>query len=278
MPSSGAQSVFMNDLITDAETGQVTLEAAQLYERFFVPALFDQWPRQLLELAGVGVGDQVLDVACGTGVLARAAQTRVGPTGTVTGLDINEGMLAVASREEPGVTWVPGRAEALPMNDATFDEVLCQFGLMFFADRGSAVGEMARVARPGGRVCVATWAELAESPGYSALVELLDDLVGREPADALAAPFVVGTEDELRAVMSTAFDQVVVHRLEGRARFPSIDDWVATDVRAWTLRDMIDDRQLEELRAAANMRLGGFCEPGGRVAFDAPALVAVASR
>jgi ubiquinone/menaquinone biosynthesis C-methylase UbiE len=195
----------------------------------------------------------------------------------VTGLDLNEGMLAIATREEPAVTWVPGAAESLPMADATFDRVLCQFGLMFFADREAAVREMARVTRTGGRVCVATWAGLAESPGYAALTDLLEELFGREPAEALGAPFSVGTEAELRAAMSAAFDQVAVQRLEGSARFPSIDDWVATDVRAWTLRDMLDDRQFEELRAAAQVRLREFCDADGRVGFAAPALVALAS-
>lgn len=267
----------MNDLVNDAAKGQISAEAAALYERLFVPALFDQWPGQLLELAGVGVGDRVLDVACGTGVLARAAIARVGPTGSVTGLDLNEAMLAVAAGEAPHITWVPAPAESLPMSDASFDKVLCQFGLMFFADRETALREMARVTRPGGRVCVATWAGLSETPGYAAMSELLADLLGREPAEALAAPFSIGTESALRAVMCAAFDPVEVRRLEGRARFPSIDDWVATDVRAWTLRELIDDQQFEELRAAARVRLHEFCDAEGRVSFDAPALVAVAS-
>jgi SAM-dependent methyltransferase len=195
----------------------------------------------------------------------------------VTGLDLNAGMLAVAAQAEPDITWVSGPAEALPMPDDSFDQAFCQFGLMFFSDRQAAVREMARVTRAGGQVCVATWARLAESPGYATLTQLLEDLFGREPAEALAAPFTIGTESELRTVMGARFDQVDVHRLAGRARFPSIDDWVATDVRAWTLRDMLDDRQFEDLRAAAQVRLREFCDADGRVAFDAPALVALAS-
>ena len=263
--------------MNDVDTGQVSPEAAELYEQFFVPALFDQWPDRLLDLAGVGVGDRVLDIACGTGVLARAARSRVTPTGSVTGLDINEGMLTVATRTDPGVTWVPGRAEELPIPDATFDHVFSQFGLMFFSEPRTAVAEMARVARPGGRVCVATWAALAESPGYTALVELLEELFGHESAGALAAPFSVGTPAELEAVMSAAFDRVAVHRLEGWARFPSIDAWVTTDVRAWTLAELVDDRQLDELLAAARIRLREFSDSAGRVRFEAPALVALAS-
>jgi ubiquinone/menaquinone biosynthesis C-methylase UbiE len=252
------------DAMNDAMTGQVSPEAAELYERFFVPALFDQWPSQLLDLAGVSLGDEVLDIACGTGVLARAAKPRVGPTGFVCGLDLNAGMLSVAARAEPGVSWVPGRAESLPMPDNSFNRVCCQFGLMFFSDRQAAVGEMARVVRAGGSVCVATWAGLSETPGYAAMVELLDDLFGPEPARALAAPYSIGTPSALSDAISTGF-----------ARFPSIDAWVSTDVHAWTLRDMLDNDQFGELCAPARIRLREFCDPSGLVTFPAPALVAV---
>ena len=264
------------EAMSRAMTGQVSAEAAELYERFFVPALFDQWPSQVLDLAEVADGDDVLDLACGTGVLARAAKRRVGPTGSVCGVDMNEGMLSVASRAEPGVSWVPGRAESLPLPDDGVDRVCCQFGLMFFSDRQATVGEMARVARSGGSVCVVTWAGLSETSGYAAMVQLVDDLFGTEIARALAAPFGIGTPAALHDIMSTGFEHVAVRRLEGRAQFPSIDAWVATDVHAWTLRDMIDDDQFAELSAHAHVRLRQFADASGRVTFPAPALVAVA--
>ena len=268
--------VFDAEVMSDAMAGQVTSEAAELYERFFVPALFDQWPSRLLDHCGVTVGDSVLDIACGTGVLARGAKTRVGPRGNVQGVDVNPGMLSVAARARPDITWVHASAEALPMPAGTFDRVLCQFGLMFFSDRQAAVAEMARVARPRARVCVATWAGLSETPGYAAMVTLLDELFGAEPAQALAAPFNIGTPAALLDAISYGFDDVEIHRLEGMARLPSVDAWVSTDVRAWTLRDMLDDDQFDELRARARVSLGEFCGSDGSVAFPAPALVAVA--
>ncbi len=259
-------------------SGQVTSQAAELYEQFYLPALFDQWPNRLIELAGLKVGDRVLDVACGTGVLARAARLRVGPAGTVYGLDVNPGMLAVAARTEPSVRWLQGQAESLPLPDSSIDHVFCQFGLMFFADRRKAIGEMARVVRRGGTVCVATWAGLAETPGYAAMIDLLDQVCGPAPARALAAPFSIGTPAALQEALSPVFDRVVVHRVDGVARFPSIDAWVTTDVLAWTLRDMLDDQQLDQLCARAPERLGEFSDAAGLVTFQAPALVAVAQR
>jgi SAM-dependent methyltransferase len=161
------------------------------------------------------------------------------------------------------------------MPDNSFNRVCCQFGLMFFSGQQAAVGEMARVVRAGGSVCVATWAGLSETPGYAAMVELLDDLFGPEPARALAAPYSIGTPSALYDAISTGFDEVEVHRLEGLARFPSIDAWVSTDVHAWTLRDMLDNDQFAELCAQARIQLREFCDPAGQVTFPAPALVAV---
>jgi ubiquinone/menaquinone biosynthesis C-methylase UbiE len=135
--------------------GQVTASAAEVYEEFYLPALFQEWTGPMLEAARVEPGARVLDVACGTGVLARALTERVGPRGSVVGLDINEGMLTVARRVSPRVEWRAGAAEALPFEAESFDAVLSQFGLMFFDDRRAAIREMQRVLKPGGRLAVA---------------------------------------------------------------------------------------------------------------------------
>jgi ubiquinone/menaquinone biosynthesis C-methylase UbiE len=114
------------------DTGQVTRSAAEVYDEFFVPALFQPWAGRVVDEARVKPGDAVLDVACGTGVVARIAAESVGPMGSVAGLDLNEGMLAVAARRSPGVHWHHGRAEEMPFESDFFDAVVCQFGLMFF--------------------------------------------------------------------------------------------------------------------------------------------------
>ncbi len=261
----------------DATTGQVSSAAAERYEEFFVPALFGQWPDRLLGAAGVRRGDVVLDVGCGTGVLARAARGRVGPEGEVIGVDPNDGMLAVARRTAPDVRWVEGVAERLPIETDGVDRVLCQFAAMFFADPGLAVAEMRRVLRPGGPAVLATWAEVSASPGYDALVALIRRIAGDEPAEALLAPFRIGTERALRDLVAGSFDVVRVETWDGVARFPSLAAWVTTEVRAWTLDEMISDAQLDRLLAAAPDALGRFCGPDGAVSFPTPAIVAIGS-
>ena len=162
-----------------ATTGQVTATAAETYETFFVPALFGQWPDRVLDVAGLSAGDDVLDVGCGTGIVARAAARRLDGTGSVTGVDINDGMLTVARRACEPVTWQLGPAEELPFAARSFDRVVSQFALMFFADQTAAVAEMARVVRPGGTVTVVTWAGIEQSPGYAAMVGLLEQTLRR---------------------------------------------------------------------------------------------------
>jgi SAM-dependent methyltransferase len=263
----------------DAATGQISTAAAEIYEAFFVPALFAQFAGPVADATGVQRGQAALDVACGTGVLARALAARVGDGGRVVGLDRNPGMLAVARAAAPRIDWRAGMAEALPFEAAEFDAVTSAFALMFFEDRATALAEMWRVLRPGGRMAVAVWDVAEASPGYAAMIDLLERLFGPATADALRAPFALGDPGAFRALFERAgIPDVRVETTPGVARFPSIEEWVRTDVKGWTLADMIDDAGYERLQRAAREELRAFAGPDGAVAFPAPAHVAVASR
>ena len=161
-----------------SESFQITVEAAELYEAAFVPSFFAQWAPVLCDLAGVKAGDRVLDVACGTGIVARTAAERTGPAGRVVGLDLNEAMLDVARRVGPGVDWWRGDAASLPFPDRGFDVVLCQMALMFFPDRSAAVTEMARVVAGGGTVGLVVPSALEAQPMFEPFVELATRLAG----------------------------------------------------------------------------------------------------
>jgi len=258
---------------TDAERGQVNTAAAEIYDAFFVPALFGQFPDRVLDHAGVKAGTRVLDVGCGTGILARAAHERVTPSGHVDAVDPNDGMLAVARRSQPSIDWRSATAESLPFSDRSFDRTVSQFAAMFFADRAAALGEMARVTVVGGAVTISTWSRLERTPGYDAMVALIADELGDEAADALRAPFALGDAEDIRHLLDPLGPVVRVDELAGTARFASIADWVHTDVRGWTLADIVDDDAEAALVARAQRELASFVSTDGSVAFSAPALV-----
>ena len=251
---------------------------AEVYEAEFVPALFRPFAATVLDVAAVARGQRVLDVACGTGVLARAAVARVGPAGAVTGLDANPEMLAVARRLDASIEWIDGRAEALPLPDAGVDAVVSQFGLMFFDDRVAALREMQRVLRPGGRLAVAVCDAVERSPGYGALAMLLRTLFGARVADAFRAPFAIGDAVLLRSLAAQAgLDGADVLPRTANVRFGSVDALVSAERACiWTLGGLLDDTQFDALRREARRVLAPFVQPDGGVAFAMPALVIVA--
>jgi ubiquinone/menaquinone biosynthesis C-methylase UbiE len=251
-----------------------------VYEELFVPALFHQWGCIIANVARVAPGQRVLDVACGTGVLACAAAERVGPDGAVTGLDPNEEMLAVARGKSPRIEWKNGRAESLPFAEATFDRVASQFGLMFFEDKTAALREMMRVLRPGGRVAVAVCDALDHSPGYAVLAELLQRLFGTGVADAFRAPFALGDPRQLRSLCEQAgYRNAQIARVDGTVRFKSIQELVSSErACVWTLGGLLDGGQFERLLEEAEASLQPFVALDGAAAFKMPALVITADK
>jgi SAM-dependent methyltransferase len=228
----------------------------------------------------VQAGQRVLDVACGTGVLAREAHARTGPTGYVAGLDVGPGMLAVAQELDPAVDWRPGRAEALPFPDESFDAVVSQFGLMFFTDREQAVRETARVLEPGGRLAVAVWDTLANILAFAAEVELLERLAGPQAADAVRAPFALGDRERLVSIFQRAdLPSATVATHPGVARFPSIRVMVEADLRGWlpVMGVNLSEDEIERILQAAERELAAYVTQD-EVVFEALAHLVTATK
>jgi SAM-dependent methyltransferase len=265
----------MTDWTLHGETG-----AATSYQDKLVPALMEEWAPRIVDAAGIRSGHRILDVACGTGVLARAAASRTGPGGAVTGLDLDPGMLAVAARLSPGIRWQQGTAETLPFPDRTFDAVVSQFGLMFFPEPATALREMMRVLLPGGRLVVAVWASLAATPAYAAETALVERLAGAAAADALRMPFALGETGRMTELfLAAGISGATIRLQEGRGHFPSIRDMVEVDVRDWLpLMGVVlgEDLIAEILRQAEIVLRPYVTEEGGGIAFDSPAVVATA--
>jgi len=202
---------------------------AESYENFMVPGLFGPWSSHLIQSANPQPGERVLDVACGTGIVARRIAPHVGVQGNVTGIDLNSGMIgmarAAAEREGLAIEWRTGPAEQLPFPDGSFDLVLCQFGLMFFTDRQAALTEMHRVLRSGGRAVLSTWQGLDRHPFYQTLHDMSQRRLGKSSVETV---FSLGDSDELRRLLIDAgFRQVEIEPMSITARFLNAQEFLA---------------------------------------------------
>lgn len=253
---------------------------AEVYDAQFVPALFAQWGPVVAAEARLERGDRVLDVACGTGTLTLAAAEIVGTSGSVVGLDANPEMLVVARRKSTWIEWLEAPAEALPLPDNSFDAVVSQFGMMFFADKSEALREMMRVLKPGGRLAVAVCDALENSPGYSAFAQLLDRLFGTEVANAFRAPFSLGDAGKLfDACREAGIEGAAVLHRNGIVRFGSIDALVSTErACVWTLGGVLTDAQFTRLLAESKNALRPFLTEDQAIEFDMPSLIIVARK
>jgi SAM-dependent methyltransferase len=173
----------------------------ELYEQFLVPILFSGWAKSLLNLAPRLSDKRVLDVACGTGIVARLAAPAVGTRGLVTGIDMDLPMLVVAHdaslNDVPEINWQQGDAHKLPFPDESFDAVFCQQGLQFFDDSAAALSEMHRVLQPHGRLVVSVWRGVQPSAWAAALVTALERYGGPEVIEDLHMPCPFGEPEEL---------------------------------------------------------------------------------
>jgi ubiquinone/menaquinone biosynthesis C-methylase UbiE len=215
--------------------------APENYERYFVPAIGAPFAADLIESAGLRAGDRVLDVACGTGIIARLAAPRVGRTGRVTGLDLNPGMLAVAASVTPpenAIDWREANAEAIPLRDEAFDVVFCQFGLQFVADKLKALREMRRVLAPDGRLAI-------NLPGPTPEVfTIIDDAlarhIGPDAAGFVRAVFSLHDTSEIRKLLNAAgFREITIRKIAKTVHAPSAADFLWGYVHSTPLADIV---------------------------------------
>ena len=256
-------------------------KVAEDYEKLLAPALFSEWTHRVADAAGIIAGQRVLDVACGTGILARTVAVRVGPKGAVSGIDVNPGMLAVATKLAPGIDWRAAAAEALPYSDEYFDAVVSQFALMFFSDPQAALREMRRVLKPGGRLAVAVFDGIANLPAYAAMADAFERLVHKRAADALRLPFSLGSKDRLaRLIESAGIRSAEIITRKGTARFSSVRDMVLSDVRGWFpfAQVRLEKQMVEEVIREAEKVLAPFRTGEDAVEFRVPVHILTATK
>jgi ubiquinone/menaquinone biosynthesis C-methylase UbiE len=231
---------------------QLEGSAAELYQRYLVPAITTNWAEDLVARARLWAGEAVLDVACGTGVVARLAAKAVGH-GRVTGLDLNAAMLTVASgvpAKGAPIDWIEGSALDLPFPADSFDVVLCQLGLQFFPDQGRALREMHRVLRNSGRAAVSVYSPIERTPGANAFVIALDEVLGAGASRIKRGEHSFANPAQLRALLEDAgFGAIDVQTVEQTIAFPSVLDYVRFQLLATPMTVLLKDRIEPERQA-----------------------------
>jgi len=205
---------------------------AESYERFMVPSLFAPWATYLVQRAKPQLGEHVLDLACGTGIVARNVAPRVGSRGIVIGLDANPDMIDMAriaaKRDHIAIEWHTGPAEQLPFPDENFDLILCQFGLMFFTNRLAALKEMHRVLRKNGRIVLSVWQGLDRHPFYQTLHDVSQRHFGKSSVETV---FSLGNSAELHKLLTDSdFRQVAIEPMSITAYFPRPEEFLACEI------------------------------------------------
>ena len=235
---------------------------AENYEAFMVPTFFGPWADRLAACARPARGSAILDVATGTGIVARRLAN--GSDGCrIVALDASAAMLdvarAAARREGLAIDWREGPAERLPFGDGEFDLVTCQFALMFFTDRAAALAEMHRVLRPGGRLFLSVLQGIDRHPFY---VELDRAIHARLGESGVALIFALGDPDALAALLAGAgFADVSVERASMDARFPDPGGFLAGEIEVDTAAipsmQSLDATRRRDLVAALEAEMAG---------------------
>src|SRR6266852_131573 len=257
---------------------------AEAYETYLVPAIFGPMAAGLIDRGAPRPGERVVDIACGTGIVARTAANRVGNNGRVAGVDLNPTMLEVAARasagSRPSIEWLEAKAESVPFEEESFDVVLCQQGLQFFPDRSGALREMRRLLAPRGRVLISVWTDVGR--GFDALASALGRLISAEAGAALAkGPASLRDGEEIsRRMKEACFSDLSLETVTVQMRFPSAAEFVRRYVNATPLAGAVGqatqaarDQLIEDLAG----RLQDLVDPSG-LGFEGKTNVVTGSR
>lgn len=257
--------------------------SAQNYQRYFVPAIATPVAAGLLRAADFQPGERVLDVACGTGVIARLAAEKVGPTGAVTGVDIAPDMIDVAKATpwpaDVPVEWHVGDVTSLPFADGSQHVVVCQMGLMFMTDKRASLAEMHRVLAPGGRLIVNTPGDI--QPVFTIMEQAIVEHISPELGGFVRAVFSMHDPDALAELLrGTGFDDVSSTTTTATLRLPFPAEFLWQYINLTPMAPFVAEAS-EEARTALERHVVDLCQPyvvNGVTPVDQPIVIATGKK
>lgn len=262
----------MNNQSTQATSAwQLDQNSATAYEQYLVDRFFRRWASRLVDQARITPGERVLDAGCGTGIVARTAAPAAGASGKVVGVDVNDGMIGEARRQDTAqeVTWEVRPLEELPFEHGTFDVVLCQQVLQFVPERASVLKELHRVLNPNGRIVIALLRSIDFNPSYEALASALDRHTGREVGDMMRAPFSGPDADTFRKELTAAgFGDISIRNDILDVRFPNAGEYLRQEAASSPLAgplSSLDESRLTALIEDLEPALSPFTDDYGIV-------------
>lgn len=252
------------------------------YDRELVPWLFGHWAEPFVDLAEPLASSRLLDLACGSGLIARTLVGRLDRDGRIDAVDIDPAMVAYASStiDDERVRWHSSDAADLPLEDGSIDGALCHQGLQFFPDQPKVLAEIARTLRPGGRLTVAVWGRLDDNPWPAALASATRAVLGDEAAEGMAVVCALGDATQVSTLLADAgFERASVDTRERTAVHPDVDIAVAGQLAALpsgSITDQLDSERRAHVTAEMIARLAPHTDRAGRLAVPSTSVLATA--
>jgi ubiquinone/menaquinone biosynthesis C-methylase UbiE len=230
---------------------------ASIYDKYLGPLIFEPYAQDLADRLSALHAERVLETAAGTGIVTRALLRSLSPSANIVATDLNQPMLDHAAERVSSsrVSWQKADAQALPFPDATFDAVVCQFGVMFFPDKQKAYREARRVLKAGGHFIFNVWDRLENNEFADIVTTAVSEMFPDDPPRFLArTPH--GYHDKqavIAEVQSAGFVNIAAETLTRRSVAPTCRDPAIGFCQGTPLRNEIEVRDADRLAEATEV-------------------------
>ncbi len=212
---------------------QLSGDGPDAYEKYIVPAYTGAWAKEIVNRACLGVGEKILDVACGTGLVARTASEKQNSSDLIYGIDVNEVMVKKAREIEANINWHHSDVTDMPFPDNKFDVIFCQQGLQYFPDSSLALKEMKRVLIENGRILLSVWRPIEYSPFYESLCKVLEKYINAKAASMLSGAFSFGDDKKLKTIFANAgFSSININIVVKQMSYSPFEEFVMGGIMA----------------------------------------------